>query len=245
MCLQVNPRNQDISEEEIEVADTAFIDIDDEDEIEADDDGLEPDMISVILVHNMTFYHTDTERGLASVNMALGFLGEETVVEEHWNQLTSIQKKEVFEMLIKVDYVKESEEESISDARVKAVAAISSIICGQSKDSMKIEMEETRQEAKKLVEDDVVADNAEMKIVMLEHQETGRGLIWVNKALDFWGQERVLEEKWDQLSSSQKIEVFDIFINLDTANGVEEKSSARDNSFAALTSIVDGHSKVD
>ena len=77
MCLQVNPRNQDISEEEIEVADTAFVDIDDEDEIDADDDGLEPDMISVILVHNMTFYHTDTERGLASVNMALGFLGEE------------------------------------------------------------------------------------------------------------------------------------------------------------------------
>ena len=109
---------------------------------------------------------------------------------------------------------------------------------------MNIELEETQQEAKKLDEDDVVTEE-EMKIVMLEHQETGRGLIWVNKALDFWGQERVLEEKWDQLSSSQKIEVFDIFINLDTANGVGEKSSARDNSFAALTSIVDGHSKVE
>ena len=35
MCLQVNPRNQDISEEELEVTDTAFTDLDDEDEIEA------------------------------------------------------------------------------------------------------------------------------------------------------------------------------------------------------------------
>ena len=205
--------------------------------------------LSVALLSSacMTFYHTDTERGLASGNMAMAGLtgGEEPVLEEHWNQLTSIQKKEVFEMLIKVDYVKESEEENKSDARVKAVAAISSIICGQSKDSMKIELEENRLEAKKLDEDDVVAVNAEMKIVKCEHQETGRGLIWVNKALDFWGQERVLEEKWEQLSSSQKIEVFDIFINLDTANGVEEKSSARENSFAALTSIVNGHSKVD
>ena len=110
---------------------------------------------------------------------------------------------------------------------------------------MKIELEEDRQEAKMLDEDDVVAENGEIKIVMLEHQETGRGLISVNKALDFWGQERVLEEKWEQLSSSQKIEVFDIFINLDTSKGVEEKSSDRDNSFAALTSIIDGHSKVE
>jgi len=245
MCLQLNPRNEDISEEELEVADTAFTDLDDEDEIEADDDGLEPEMISVILVHNMTFYHSDAERGLASINMALGFLGEESVLEVNWNQLSSSQKKEVFEILIAIDYVKESDEENKSDARVNAVDAICSIIIwGQSRDSMKIELEENRQEAKQL-DDDVVAENGEIKKVMLEHQETGRGLIWVNKALDFWGQERVLEEKWDQLSSSQKIEVFDIFINLDTANGVEEKSSARDNSFAALTSIVDGHSKVD
>ena len=63
-----------------------------------------------------TSYHDlEKEKGLEHLNVVLDFLGEEKVVDAVWWQLASGQKKEVFEALLSVDFVKEFEQEEKSE----------------------------------------------------------------------------------------------------------------------------------
>ena len=79
------------------------------------------------------YYHLKTRRALLFCNKALDSLEEDKLMAESWWQLSTSQKKEVFEKLLKVDFVKEFEQEGKSEERVKAVADITTII-GAKKD---------------------------------------------------------------------------------------------------------------
>ena len=94
--------------------------------------GFTPILMTAFLEY--TSYHDlETEKGLEHLNVVLDHLGEEKVVDANWWQLSSGQKKQVFETLLSVDFVKEFEQGGKSDERVKAIADIATII-GAKKD---------------------------------------------------------------------------------------------------------------
>ena len=133
MCFKLHPRVEEISKEEFNDAEEAVINYEDEeDEVESDSGQADPELIYVLLEH-VSVYHFETERGLWFLNKALDFLGEDKLLDETWWQLSLSQKKEVFEILLKVDFVNEIEQEGKSDERVKAIADIATII-GAKKD---------------------------------------------------------------------------------------------------------------
>jgi len=188
-------------------------------------------LIGAVLEFAM-FHDLNTEKGLLHVNMVLDILGEETVLEENWEKLISEQKKEVFEILLKLDYEKEIVEGNKSEERIKAIADISAIICNNNKGSLEVELEESFHDVENLrfsessgslkllqeinlleseaVKDDskdekdnIATESTKMKSAI--EQKTEKGLILVDKALGCGGQERVLKDKLEQLKSSQEI----------------------------------------
>ena len=89
--------------------------------------GFTPILMTAFLEY--TSYHDlETEKGLEHLNVVLDFLGEEKGEDENWQQLSSGQKKEVFETLLSVDFVKEFEQGGKSEERVKAMADLNTIV---------------------------------------------------------------------------------------------------------------------
>ena len=89
--------------------------------------GFTPILMTAFLEY--TSYHDlETDKGLEHLNVVLDHLGEEKVVDGNWWQLSSGQKKEVFETLLSVDFVKEFEQGGKSEERVKAMADLNIIV---------------------------------------------------------------------------------------------------------------------
>jgi len=244
MCIPLNPRNGEIGEEEMEAEDADLTDLEEEDDVEfqaeydrlqAVYDGFNWDLILVILEFTM-IEDIDTEKGLLHVNMVLNILEEEKVLEESWWQLSLDHKKEVFEILLKVDYVMEMKDRVKSDVRIKAIADIRVIICNQRKvkleechDVENLEMSESS--GSRSPDLDPKVEEADESKAAIE-QETEKELLLVNigNAMNLERQERVFKEKLEQPNSDQEIE--------DKIPGkeVEEKSSSGDKSVDAKTS---------
>ena len=255
MCLPLNSRNQEIGEEETGVADADITDFDSEEddeeamELQAEADRLKAEsdrlraelraeneefkenlfLIGAVLEFAM-FHDLNTEKGLLHVNMVLDILGEEQVLEENWGQLISEQKKEVFEILLKLDYEKEIVEGIKSEERIKAIADISAIIFNNNKGSLEVDLEESFHDVEnlkfsessgslkllqeinmleseaddsKVEKNNIATENAKIKSAI--EPKTEQGLFLVDKALGCGGQERVLEDKLKQPDSSQEI----------------------------------------
>ena len=123
MCRQLPPRMNEISDEEVGDAEEDSIDHEEENEDAIEMESLQqqeedlrfaPILMTAFLEY--TSYHDlEKEKGLEHLNVVLDFLGEEKVVDAVWWQLASGQKKEVFEALLSVDFVKEFEQEEKSE----------------------------------------------------------------------------------------------------------------------------------
>ena len=133
MCFQLDLRMEEIRKEELNDAEEAAINYEDEeDEVESDSGHLEAELMYLLLEH-VSYHHVENQEGFIILNKALEFLGEDKLLTESWWQLSMSLKKEVFELLLKVDFIKEIEQEGKSDERVQAIADITTII-GAEKD---------------------------------------------------------------------------------------------------------------
>jgi len=247
-------RDQDIGEEEMGVANEDITDAEEDDDddmelqaqidrIQAESDGLRAEynefkenwFLIVALLQYTVFHDLDTEKGLLHVNMVLAILGEEKVLEANWGLLISEQKKEVFEILLKLDYEKEIVEGEKSEERIKAIADISAVICNNNKGSLEVESEESQHDVEiNMLESEAIKDDSKVEqnnfatedAKSAIEQGAEKGLISVDKALDLGGQERVLEKKLEKSCSSQENE------DENLGEGVIGKSCG-DNLFAA------------
>ena len=124
MCIHFHPRLNEISEEEIEVADQAAVDHEDEEE--------EEEYVSDAESLSAPDYEV---KGLRGLNHFMKLWGEDEVLEEHWRELCVIQKLEVFDILLDLDLETELEHielEYVSKKGKDAVSRIRAIVEGGS-----------------------------------------------------------------------------------------------------------------
>ena len=114
MCIHFNPRINEIAEEELDAADQAAVDH----EEESDEEEYVSDVESEYEV-----------KGLRGINHFMNVSGEDEVLEENWRHLCVIQKLVVFDILLNLDL--ETEMEDISEKGKEAVAHIRAIVEGR------------------------------------------------------------------------------------------------------------------
>eukprot|EP00092_Neocalanus_flemingeri_P034341 GFUD01037348.1.p1 GENE.GFUD01037348.1~~GFUD01037348.1.p1 ORF type:complete len:265 (+),score=75.71 GFUD01037348.1:64-795(+) len=99
MCIYFNPKLEDLSEKELEGADQAGVDNEDEEDEEFSDGD------------NMSAPEEEVA-GLSSLNKIMNMLGENEVLEETWSQLCVMKKLEVIDIILKLDLLIEMEDMS-------------------------------------------------------------------------------------------------------------------------------------
>ena len=125
MCFQFHPF--EISEEEVEVAEQAALEVEDfsgEENYNDDSESL------------MTRINQMATSGFNGLNRFLGLMGEKEVLVEHWIQLSPDEKVEVFDTILdlarnlELDLVKEAEIDVNSEQTRKAMEHIRYMVMG-------------------------------------------------------------------------------------------------------------------